>query len=103
MCKCFGYFKYDEWPSEETLELPDFAEGDIKILYRDRIKVFFKKAKAAEEVGYIDFDTEERAKKKKDGYLYSFTGLRGDAKSLYLDVINGIERRVCFVKAETAE
>ena len=84
LCKCFGYFKYDEWPNLDSttnpLKLPKFAEGDIKILYRDRLKVFFKSAKEAIDAGYTDFDVDERATKKKDGYVYSFTGLRGDAK-----------------------
>ena len=60
--------------------MPEFGPADIKILYRDRIKVFFKTTTSAIEAGYRDFDTEERAKKKKDGYVYSFSGLRGDAK-----------------------
>lgn len=85
------------------MSLPKFSAGDIKILYRDRIKVFFKTAKDAVNAGYTDFDPEERAKKKKDGYIYSFTGLRGDAKKLYLDVKSGLETRVSFIKAETPE
>ena len=93
VCKCFGYFKYDEWPNldmegDDQLVLPEFGPGDIKILYRDRIKVFFKTTKAAQEAGYTDFDPKDRPKKKKDGYIYSFTGLRGNAKGLYLDVKN---------------
>lgn len=107
MCKCLGYFKYDEWPNLDSsvnpLELPKFGEADIKILYRDRIKVFFKSAKEAYDAGYTDFDIKERQHKKKDGYVYSFTGLRGDAKSLFLDVTRGKEKRVNFVKAETPE
>ena len=93
LCKCFGYFKYDEWPNLDSqtnkLDLPEFQEGDIKILYRDRLKVFFKSAAEAKEAGYTDFDENARAQKKKDGYVYSFTGLRGDAKQLYLDVTSG--------------
>ena len=107
LCKCFGYFKYDEWPNRDSLtnplKLPEFAEGDIKILYRDRLRVFFKSAKEATDAGYTDFEVDERATKKKDGYVYSFTGLRGDAKQLYLDVRSGKEKRVSFVKAETPQ
>ena len=53
VCKCFGYFRYDEWPNldtsnkEKALALPQFGEADIKIVYRDRIKVFFKTAQSA--------------------------------------------------------
>ena len=35
--------------------------------------------------------------------LYSFTGLRGDAKELYRKVIRGEEKRVQFIKAVTVE
>lgn len=99
LCKCFGFFKYNEWPSLDSesnkLELPTFGEASIKILYRENIKVFYKSAKQAEADGYSEFDANQRQQlKKKDGYLYSFTGLRGDAKQLYSNVINGKERRI---------
>lgn len=41
----------------------------------------------AEMDGYTEF--EETKFSKKDGYLYSFTGLRGDAKELYLRIMRG--------------
>jgi hypothetical protein len=41
----------------------------------------------AEMDGYNEFETEKFS--KKDGYLYSFTGLRGDAKELYLRIMRG--------------
>lgn len=37
----------------------------------------------------------------ENGYLYSFTGLRGDAKELYRQVTSGRENRLRLVKAET--
>lgn len=42
MCKCFGFFKYEETKFDMN-ELHNFGEGDIKILYRDKIKVFYVK------------------------------------------------------------
>lgn len=33
----------------------------------------------------------------KNGYLYSFTGLRGDAKSLYKAIKDGKEKRVQLI------
>ena len=48
----------------------------IKILFRDKIKVFFKNAADAAECNYTDYDVN----REKDGYIYAFTGLRGDAK-----------------------
>ena len=79
VCKCFGIFAYDDWGFD--YELPDWEEGSIEILYRDHIRVFYNKVRDAEMDGYHEFKEEQFA--KKDGYLYSFTGLRGDAKELY--------------------
>ena len=68
------------------------------------MKVFFKTVKEALGAGYTEFDRVERTKMiKKDGYVYSFTGLRGDAKKLYLDVTSNKEKRVKFIKAATPE
>ena len=38
---------------------------EIKILYRDRIKVFFKTVKEAIDAGYTDFDMAERTRMQK--------------------------------------
>jgi hypothetical protein len=43
--------------------------------------VFYNKVKDAEDDGYTFFKPEDFS--NKDGHLYSFTGLRGDAKTLY--------------------
>ena len=77
--------------------MPQLEEGSIKILYRDNIKIFFKTGADAVKANYFDFDIERH--KAKDGYVYSFTGLRGDAKNLYLRIKNGLEKRVQLVKA----
>jgi len=63
--------------------------------------VFFKTGADAIKAGYHDFDKQRHI--AKDGYVYSFTGLRGDAKNLYLRVKNGQEKRVEFVKAVTPQ
>lgn len=98
ICKCFGYFRYDDWGvTRENLQLPIIEEAGIKILYRDNIKVFFKTGQDAINANYHDFDKERH--RTKDGFVYSFTGLRGDAKNLYLMVKNGLEKRIQFVKA----
>jgi lysine/ornithine N-monooxygenase len=39
----------------------------------------------------------------KNGYLYSFTGLRGDAKALYKKIKEGTERRVELVKCPSVK
>jgi len=42
MCKCLGYFQYKDWDFNYETDLPsEWADGSIKILYRDRIKVFY--------------------------------------------------------------
>jgi hypothetical protein len=73
----------------------------ITILYRDEIKVFYYKVQDALKDGYTSFDQE--AFKNDNGYLYSFTGLRGDAKELYRSIAHGREKRVRLVKAQTIE
>lgn len=64
----------------------------IKIIYRDRIKVFYSRVKDAEFDGYTDFRHINYS--NKNGFLYSFTGLRGDAKKLYKSIQKGEEKRV---------
>ena len=54
ICKCFSFFRYEDIPFNYE-ELPNFAEGSIKILYRDQIKVFYPRVKQAESEGYKDF------------------------------------------------
>ncbi len=76
-------------------------DASIKIIYRDRIKVFYSKVKDAEFDGYTDF--KQLCFSNKNGFLYSFTGLRGDAKRLYKRIMKGEEKRVRLVKAETPE
>lgn len=73
----------------------------IKLLYRDRIKVFYPRVKDAEFDGYTDF--KQVCFSNKNGFLYSFTGLRGDAKRLYKKIQKGEEKRVQLVRAETPE
>ncbi len=67
--------------------MPELEEGAIEILYRDHIRVFYNKVADAEMDGYDEFEADKFS--KKDGYLYSFTGLRGDAKELYLRIMRG--------------
>jgi hypothetical protein len=86
-CICFGLFTYDDWRFDYSSLIPDYEDYSIEILYRDQIRVFYNKVSDAEMDGYKGFEEEKFS--KKDGYLYSFTGLRGDAKELYLRVMRG--------------
>ena len=89
------------WGFDEKKTLPKFEDADITILYKDRIKVFFNKVSDAMESGYKEY--KSYCFKNKNGYLYSFTGLRADAKKLYTDITNGSEKRVKLVKADSWE
>ena len=91
VCKCYGFFKYE--PTEfDYKEMPNFEAGDIKILYRENIRVFYNKVQFAQQDGYKEY--KQSVFSNKNGYLYSFTGLRGDAKTLYKSIKEGKERRV---------
>ena len=70
-------------------------------MYRDKIKVFYNQVRAAEADGYGEF--KKTCFTNKSGYLYSFTGLRGDAKRLYKSITKGEEKRVRLILAPTPE
>ena len=70
MCKCFGFFEFQPWTVSKAENI------EIRILYRDKIRVFFENEKEAKDWNYTDYDTN----RKSDGFIYAFTGLRGDAK-----------------------
>ena len=98
VCRCYGFFRYSDWGFEST-DLPCFGDSDITILYRDRIRVFYSRVQQARAEGYSEFKPLQFS--NKNGFLYSFTGLRGDAKRLYKAIKNGSEKRVRLVKAPT--
>jgi hypothetical protein len=98
ICKCYGFFKYEETNFDYS-SLPNFDEADIKIVYRDQIKVFYGQVQNAQKDGYTDYNTTVFSNKK--GFLYSFTGLRGDARMLYKSVQSGKEKRVKLVRCPT--
>lgn len=93
VCKCFGYFEHQDWGFDPATDLPKhFTAGNIKILYRDRIRVFYGTVEQAAEDGYDDYN--ENLFTNKKNYLYSYTGLRGDAKTLYKRIKSGAEKRI---------
>ena len=55
VCKCFGFFRNQEWGFDYEKDLIDFEPGSIKILYRDKIKVFYAKVATAIQEGYNAF------------------------------------------------
>ena len=101
VCRCFGYFKYADWGFDYSNDMPNFEAGSIKILYRDKIKVFYNRVSAAAADGYNEYKPTTFS--NKNGYLYSFTGLRGDAKRLYKSIVKNEEKRVRLILAPTPE
>lgn len=77
--------------------MPSWSDGSIKILYRDKIRVFYNRVSAAIADGYGEYKASTFT--NKNGYLYSFTGLRGDAKKLYKSIVKKEEKRVRLVHA----
>ena len=67
ICKCFGFFTYNDWKPEE--EFKDFVDAKpldfdnevepITILHRDHIKVFYKKVADAQADGYTNFNKND--------------------------------------------
>ena len=46
VCKCYGFFKYADWGVDSS-DMPNWEVGDITILYRDRIRVFYSRVHQA--------------------------------------------------------
>ena len=101
VCRCYGFFKYADWGFDYNNDLPNFDDGSIKILYREKIKVFYNRVSAAAADGYNEYKPSTFT--NKNGYLYSFTGLRGDAKRLYKSIVKGEEKRVRLILAPTPQ
>lgn len=76
-----------------------FKGGNITILYRDKIRVFYQTAQKALMDGYGDFNQHTLDGK----YVYPYSGIRGDAKQLYKDIKSGTEKRVTLVRATYPE
>ena len=68
-------------------------------MYRDKIRVFYSTVNQAKAAGYKDYNSKLFS--RNEGYLYSYTGIRGNAKALYKRVMSGQEKRIKLVKAET--
>ena len=97
-CICYSRFSYKEWDYEQERDEPKhFEAGSIKILYRDKIRVFYGTVNQAKADDYQMFN--ENLFTNKNGFVYSYTGLRGDAKRLFRCINQGKEKRVRYVKA----
>lgn len=75
-------------------QLADSTDFHIDILARQEIKVFFNSEEAAVNSAYRYRGGDVC---KKTGRVNRFSGLRGDAKQLFLDIVSGRERRIQIV------
>lgn len=72
------------------------------MLYRSQIRVFYNSVKEATDAGY-SLNNAEVASDYQNEFVYAFSGLRGDAKQLYTDVVSNKEPRMTLVRAETSK
>ena len=87
-CTCYclgGHIVYRENEFDYEKWLPKhLSNGSIKILYRDKIRVFYDTVSAAKKDNYKEYD--KNLFPKNNTILYGYTGLRGDAKALYRNI-----------------
>jgi hypothetical protein len=57
------------------------GDDEIKIIYRNNIKVHFSTYQEAASFGYQDFD--KNLDMSKGGIVFPFTGIRGESKDLW--------------------
>lgn len=76
-----------------------FNDAEIEIIYRDHIRVYYQSEHAALNDGYNVYDPKKAV--NKNGNVYPFIGIRGDAKDLYRKIIQGGEKRVKLIKCQT--
>jgi hypothetical protein len=94
-CKCFGSVGDRNWHLSGR-SISEQVNVEIKMLYRDHIRVFYASEQDAVNDGYTCYD--KRQALSKHGKVYPFIGIRGDAKELYKRINRGEEKRVELVK-----
>ena len=95
---CFGKIVDRNWHKVKSLELKDHEKIEISILYKDHIKVYYSSEKEALNDGYNIYNPKEAV--NKNGNVYPFIGIRGDAKALYRSIVKNKESRVKLVKTK---
>lgn len=74
-------------------------EINIDIVCRDYVRVFFQTKADAVVARYPHAPMSSQT----DGYVHAFSGLRGDAKQLYQEMMCGAEQRVQIVSPENEQ
>lgn len=69
------------WALAERLPRATFRDGDLVILHRSRLRIFYPSPGAAREDGYEEFD--ERDLCPRTGRVHRLGGLRGDGRELW--------------------
>jgi len=99
---CFGSAVERAWSKPQIAALPHgncLENLEIVILYRDHIKVYYHSEREALDDGYNVYDQSKAV--NKNGNVYPFIGIRGDAKELYRRIVTGKEKRVKLQKANS--
>lgn len=99
-CICFGRANDKNWSISEEDKI-NRDELEIIILYRDHIRVYYPSQEEALSDNYTCYDPKEAL--NKQGRVYPFIGIRGDAKDLYNKIIRGEENRVQLIHTQTNE
>jgi len=106
---CFGSVTDRSWNKSKSINshIPIAAGNyfnmdnlEIHILYRDHIRVYYHSEREAFNDGYNVFDQSKAV--NKNGNVYPFIGIRGDAKELYRKIIIGKEKRVKLIKCNNS-
>ena len=101
---CFGRTKDKNWDiSHDELSMINTINNEIEvlILYRDYIKVHYQSEQDAINDNYTIYEKKNAV--NKNGNVFPFIGLRGDSKELYRNIVNGNEKRVILIKADSWE
>jgi hypothetical protein len=94
-CICFGAIKDKNWGELELKE-----DVEVFILYKDLIRVYYTNEEEAKEDNYTIYNRPEAL--NKQGKVYPFIGIRGDAKMLYKKIMDGEEKRVKLIKTDNS-
>eukprot|EP00658_Telonema_sp_P-2_P085121 TRINITY_DN9633_c0_g1_i4.p1 TRINITY_DN9633_c0_g1~~TRINITY_DN9633_c0_g1_i4.p1 ORF type:complete len:497 (+),score=117.54 TRINITY_DN9633_c0_g1_i4:260-1750(+) len=80
---------------EDKGQLWNWKKGEIMLVHRSKIRLYYNSAAEARKDGYADIDDDSTS---RSGKINLFSGLRGDAKQLYKDIASGKEKRVQLCK-----
>jgi len=93
---CLNRVCYDH--DDPTKALWNWKRGDIMIVHRSKIRLYYNSAAEAKRDGYTEIDDGSTS---SSGRINPFSGLRGDAKALYREILKGSEKRVQLIKIAT--